>query len=136
MSLAGLPQRPSYYSQFGTNPEAGIERKNTVLQLMHDKGWLGSDGNRYYISDQEYQSALNEQLNFQSSSIPFKAPHFVFYVRDILEDKYGKDVVERGGLRVFTSLDPDLQTKAEELIANAFNTISFSVDLPKPKFRM
>jgi penicillin-binding protein 1C len=122
--LAGLPQRPSYYSQFGASPEAGIERKNTVLQLMHDKGWLGPDGNRYYISDEEYQSALNEQLNFQSSSIPFKAPHFVFYVKQKLIDLFGEDVVEQGGLIVKTSLDLDFQERAQEIVTEELDKLA------------
>ncbi len=114
--LAGLPQRPSYYSQFGTNPEAGLERKSTVLQLMHERGWLGSDGNKYFISDAEYEQALAEELTFQSSSIPFQAPHFVFYVKQALIEKFGEDYVEQGGLQVTTSLDLDLQEKAQQIV--------------------
>lgn len=122
--LAGLPQRPSYYSQFGADPEAGIERKNTVLQLMHDRGWSGPDGNRYYINDDEYQKALNEQLNFQSSSIPFKAPHFVFYVKQKLIDLFGEDFVEQGGLIVKTSLDLDYQEKAQQIVTEELDKLA------------
>ena len=114
--LAGLPQRPSYYSQFGTNPEAGIARKNTVLQLMHEKGWLGADGNKYYISDEEYDQAMAQELAFETSSIPFKAPHFVFYVKQKLIDLFGEEFVEQGGLQVKTSLDMTLQDKAQEIL--------------------
>ncbi|MFC1722236.1 transglycosylase domain-containing protein, partial [Patescibacteria group bacterium] len=114
--LAGLPQRPSFYSQFGTNPEAGIERKNTVLSLMHEKRWLGSDGNNYYISDEDYEKALSEELVFQTSSIPFNAPHFVFYVKKVLIDLFGEDFVEQGGLRVKTTLDLEVQEKAQEIV--------------------
>lgn len=114
--LAGLPQRPSYYSQFGANPEAGMERRLVVLELMHDKGWLGPDGKRYYISDEEYEMAKDVELDFESSSIPFRAPHFVFYVKQKLIDLFGEEFVEQGGLRVKTTLDLEFQEKAQEIV--------------------
>lgn len=115
--LAGLPQRPSYYSHFGSNPEAGLERKNYVLYLMNNVGWMGEDGKRYYISDEEYTNAKNEDLKFEAPIVPFKAPHFVFYVRQLLADKFGEEMIDHG-LQVTTSLDLDLQTKAEEIVAD------------------
>jgi len=114
--LAGLPQRPSHYSQFGTNPEAGMERRLAVLKLMHDKGWQGPDGNRYYISDEEYEMAQQVELEFESSSIPFKAPHFVFFVKQKLIELFGEEFVEQGGLRVKTTLDLDFQETAQEIV--------------------
>lgn len=114
--LAGLPQRPSYYSQFGTNPEAGLERMKTVLYLMYTKGWQGPDGNRYYISKNEYELSKEVELDFQSSSIPFKAPHFVFYVKQKLVDLFGEDFVEQGGLQVKTTLDMEFQEKAQDIV--------------------
>ncbi|OGC45646.1 hypothetical protein A2V49_02985 [candidate division WWE3 bacterium RBG_19FT_COMBO_34_6] len=114
--LAGLPQRPSYYSQFGTNPEAGIERKNTVLSLMYEKGWEGQNGNRFYISKEDIEVAKKEELIFQSSSIPFNAPHFIFYVKQKLIDMFGEDFVEQGGLQVRTTLDLEVQEKAQEIV--------------------
>ncbi len=114
--LAGLPQRPSYYSQFGSNPEAGMDRRLVVLQLMHDKGWEGPDGNRYFISDEEYEMAKQVELKFETSSIPFKAPHFVFYVKQKLVELFGEEFVEQGGLRVKTTLDLDLQEKLQDIV--------------------
>ncbi|EKD99643.1 MAG: hypothetical protein ACD_22C00218G0002 [uncultured bacterium] len=114
--LAGLPQRPSYYSHFGSNPEAGIERKNYVLYLMNVRGWIGEDGKKYYINDVEYEAAKNEELKFESFSTPFKAPHFVFYVKGLLADKFGEEAVEQGGLQVKTTLDLDLQDTAQQIV--------------------
>ncbi len=114
--LSGLPQRPSYYSQYGTNPEAGIERKNAVLELMHKKGWVGADGKNYYISDEDYEKAINEELIFQAASIPFLAPHFVFYVKQELVDLFGEDIVEQGGLQVKTTLDLEFQEEAQKIV--------------------
>ena len=116
--LAGLPQRPSYYSRFGSNPEAGVERKNYALYLMNVRGWMDASGKRYFLSDDDYKKAKEEELNFQSSSIPFKAPHFVFYVRQLLAEKFGEEMAEAGGLQVTTTLDLDLQEKAQQIVAD------------------
>ncbi len=116
--LAGLPQRPSYYSNFGSNPEAGLERKDYVLYLMNVRGWMGPDGKRYFLSDEDYKKAKAEVLNFQASDIPFKAPHFVFYVKQLLADKFGDQMVDQGGLQVTTSLDLDMQEKAQQIVTD------------------
>jgi len=114
--LAGLPQRPSYYSQFGTNPEAGIERRNYVLSLMKDKGWVGSDGKKHYINQEDYDKAKNEELKFDTAKVPLLAPHFVFYTKQYLSDILGEDLVENGGLRIKTSLDQDIHKLAEDIV--------------------
>ena len=114
--LAGLPQRPSYYSHFGSNPEAGLERKDYVLYLMNERGWISSDGKRHFLNDEEYELAKKEELNFQSVSVPFKAPHFVFYVKQQLAEKFGEEAVEQGGLQVTTSIDLELQEQAQQIV--------------------
>jgi membrane peptidoglycan carboxypeptidase len=114
--LSGLPQRPSYYSHFGSNPEAGLERRDYVLYLMYERGWLGEDGNRHFISEEEYEEALAEDLEFQAAMIAFEAPHFVFYVKQILSDMYGEEMIDQGGLQVTTSLDLELQQKAQDIV--------------------
>ena len=114
--LAGLPQRPSYYSHYGSNPEAGIERKNYVLYLMNERGWISSDGKRHFLNDEEYEMAKAEELTFQSVAVPFKAPHYVFYVKQQLAEKFGDEAVEQGGLQVTTSLDLELQDSAQKIV--------------------
>lgn len=114
--LAGLPQSPSVYSYFGSNPESGIERKDYVLYLMNTKGWIGEDGNRYFISDEDYEKAKSEELTFVRPDVFFEAPHFVFYAKQVLSEMFGADYVEQGGLTVTTTLDLDLQKKAEEIV--------------------
>jgi penicillin-binding protein 1C len=102
--LAGLPQSPSRYSPFGSNPEQAKNRQSEVLRRMvEDK----------YITQQQADQAKNEVLNFAISRTDIQAPHFVFYVRDLLFEKYGEDRVEKGGLRVTTTLDLDLQNAAQ-----------------------
>lgn len=107
-TLAALPQRPSYYSPYGNHKEELATRKNLVLQKMleHD-----------FITEAEYEQAKTETVVFQKQeNISIKAPHFVMYVKEYLEDKYGADELATRGLKVITTLDYELQQKAEEVV--------------------
>lgn len=114
--IAGLPQSPSVYSAFGTTPETGIERKNYVLYLMKERGWVLSDGRRYHLSNDEYEKAKTEELKFETAKIPLVAPHFVFYTKQYLTDILGADMVEMGGLRIKTTLDPKVNELAQKTV--------------------
>ena len=107
--LAALPQAPTYYSPYGNHRAALDARKNFVLSRMKQLG---------IISDAEYTQAVEEKVEFRDEKeAGIKAPHFVFFVREYLEQKYGADVVAQGGLRVITTLDYDLQQKAEDIVS-------------------
>jgi membrane peptidoglycan carboxypeptidase len=69
-----------------------------------------------YISKDESENAKKEKLTFAPQSQGIKAPHFVMYVKEYLENKYGADYVEKGGLKVYTTLDWDLQQMAEQVV--------------------
>lgn len=112
--LAGLPQAPSRYSPFGSNPAAGKERQREVLRRMAEDG---------YISEEERTAAENEVLRFALSRQDIRAPHFVFYVRDLLYEQYGAETVEKGGLRVTTSLDLDLHEVAQASLSAEIDTL-------------
>lgn len=114
--LAGLPQSPSRYSRFSSDPNAGIERRNYVLYLMYERGWTQEDGKRYFINDEEYEAARASTLTFAEPQASFEAPHFVFYIRELLAEQYGEDVVEQGGLQVTTSLDLETQNLAQQVV--------------------
>lgn len=106
--LAALPKAPTYYSPHGNNREGLETRKNVVLRRMHELS---------FITEEEYMEAKNTSVTFQRvSQSGIRAPHFVFYVRSYLEQKYGKDVVENGGLEVITTLDLELQERAQETV--------------------
>lgn len=108
--LAGLPQRPSYYSPFGSEPKAYVGRAIQVLRRMREDGKI--------TSEQEKEAAeLLPNYQFNQSSGTIKAPHFVMYVKKLLEEKYGENLVEEGGLRVTTTLDLDFQEKAQATLA-------------------
>lgn len=70
-----------------------------------------------YITEEEKQNAWEETQNieFKEYREDIKSPHFVLYVKEILEERYGKEIVEKGGLRVYTTIDPHLQETAEQL---------------------
>ncbi|PIS22716.1 hypothetical protein COT50_00465 [candidate division WWE3 bacterium CG08_land_8_20_14_0_20_41_10] len=114
--LAGLPQSPSVYSYYSSDPSKGLVRKDYVLYLMNVRGWMGIDGKRYFITKEEYEGAKKEELKFERAHASFLAPHFVFYVKELLAQKYGEDRVEGGGLIVTTTLDLAVQEMAEKIV--------------------
>jgi len=105
--LAGLPKSPTRYSPLGPNPEAAFVRQKEVLKLMQVNG---------FISEEQRLKAEGEKINVNKYKIEIKAPHFVFFVREGLEEKFGKEVVESGGLTVVTTLDYRIQKMAEEAV--------------------
>jgi penicillin-binding protein 1C len=112
--LAGLPQAPSRYSPFGTNPQAAKNRQAEVLKRMVDDN---------YITALQAEEAKAEVLNFALSKTDIKSPHFVFYVRDYLYEQYGVETVEKGGLRVTTTLDLELHETAQASLSAEINTL-------------
>lgn len=106
--LAALPQAPTYYSPYGNNKEKLTERKDLVLERMY-----GED----FISEEEYRGALAQEVVFAPyKEEGIKAPHFVFFVIEQLEKKLGKKALESGGLKIITTLDYELQKKAEDIV--------------------
>jgi penicillin-binding protein 1C len=105
--LAGLPQRPSTYSPFGAHPELAKVRQAEVLkQMVANK----------YISQAESDQAYAEELHYSTIS-PTQAPHFALWIKEQLAQKYGEKTVEQGGLRVYTTLDLDIQNLAQDTVA-------------------
>lgn len=113
--LAGLPQSPSRYSPYGNTPQLGFDRQKEVLRRMVEEK---------YITQEEADNALQQELHFAEKRFDIQAPHFVFYVRDLLTEKYGQALVERGGLRVTTSLDLNLQQVAQASLSAEIEDLS------------
>ncbi len=105
--LAALPKAPSYYSPYGSHKNELLNRKNYILSKMLELG---------YISKEEFQTAKNQELNFKPPLTNIVAPHFVMYVKEYLEDKYGEDFLKIGGLKIITTLDFNLQKIAEGIV--------------------
>ncbi len=106
--LAGLPASPTKYSPFA-HPDLALERQRMVLDIM-----LETEA----ISEEEYKQAREEDLAFTSPGTKISAPHFVFYVKEKLVEKYGQAVVDQGGLMVKTSLDLEIQNFAQQTVAS------------------
>lgn len=123
--LVSLPLAPTRFSPYGSNKDLLMGfyeynedtgekeykkgRKDLVLQRMLDLKM---------ISFEEFKTAwaAAKELEFKTYRTDIRAPHFVFYVREKMEEKYGKEFLKNGGLRIYTTLDPDLQKLAEETI--------------------
>lgn len=106
--LAGLPESPTTYSPFGAYPDLAKKRQKEILLAMEKEG---------YITSKERKAAEKENIQYKKLKDPILAPHFVFYVKDILVAKYGIKTVEQGGLKVTTSLDLALQERAQATVA-------------------
>jgi len=105
--LAALPQSPTRYSPYGNHRDELDARKDYVLERMEKLGM---------ITEEEMKTAQAEEIIFSPQSAnSIIAPHFVFYIEQYLEEKYGPDAVT-DGLVVTTTLDVDLQRSAEGIV--------------------
>jgi penicillin-binding protein 1A len=102
--LAGLPQAPSEYNPF-QRPEAAKQRRNEVLQRMHELGFI--DQSTY---QQTLQRGLGLERGYRYTTI--REPYFFDYVEQELIERYGVNTVRQGGLKVHTTIDPVLQEAA------------------------
>ena len=107
--LASLTKAPTYYSPYGNHRQELAQRKDLVLNKMAELG---------FISPEEAETAKKEKVVFiNKGQNSVKAPHFSVYIRSYLEEKYGQDLVEQGGLKVVTTINYPLQEKAEQIAA-------------------
>ncbi|MCL5075537.1 MAG: PBP1A family penicillin-binding protein [Chloroflexi bacterium] len=102
--LAGLPQAPSEYNPL-LNYKAAKQRQAEVLERMVKQG---------YITAEQAEKAKNERLTFARQGFDLRAPHFMMYVRNLLERRFGPEKLYYGGLQVQTSIDSNLLAIAEK----------------------
>jgi penicillin-binding protein 1C len=115
--LAAIPNAPTRLSPYGNNRNLLDERKNLVLKRMYELG---------FITENDYISAREEKVTFlPKESRGIKAPHFVMWIQEYLAEKYGERAVEENGYHVITTLDYELQEKADAVIER------FSADTEK-----
>lgn len=121
--LAGLPQSPSRYSPYSSNNKAYLPRAKEVSRRMREDN----------IITKEMEAQVNSELeNIQFKGIAsnkIKAPHFVMFIKQQLEEMYGASVLETGGLKVTTSLDWDLQQKAETAVKEEIDKVSKQLNI-------
>lgn len=107
--LAALPNAPTYYSPYGNHKDKLDQRKNLVLKRMLDLGLINID---------DYKSAWSSKVVFlPKEPTGIKAPHFVEWIKEYLVNTYGETAVMENGYKVITTLDYELQKKAEEEIS-------------------
>jgi 1A family penicillin-binding protein len=107
--LAALPQAPSYYSPYGSHPKELEERQQRVLERMAEFN---------YINQEQLEQAKEEKLEYASQS-DLKAHHFIAMIKEYLEEKYSRTYtdINMAGLKVYTTLDWELQEIAEQAVA-------------------
>ncbi len=106
--LASLIQAPSHLSPYGSYKEALLQKKNDLLDKM---------ARANYISQEQAEEAKSKTIEFAEIRHPIKAPHFVLYVKKYLEEKYTDYFwLKEKGLKVYTTLDWELQTAAEQIV--------------------
>jgi penicillin-binding protein 1B len=124
--LAGMIQRPNYFTPF-RHPDRAIERRNLVLDSMVETGAITKD---------QAERAKNETLHLAAASVDAsEAPYFVDLVHDQLVQKLGERDFNREGLRIYTSLDPDLQRAAADAVDVGMKNVDDQVNQmhPHPK---
>ena len=105
--LAGMIQRPPYFNPF-RHPDHTIERRNVVLRLMHENG---------FIDDREFDAAVKSPLTVaKGASLSKEAPYFVDLVADAVQTKFQDQNFQSNAFRIYTTLDLRLQAAAEEAI--------------------
>ncbi|NQT49855.1 penicillin-binding protein [Candidatus Kuenenbacteria bacterium] len=107
--LTALPQAPTYYSPYGSHKDELFIRQGYVLKQMVDNG---------YITEEQAKVASEEKIEFALKKQSITAPHFVMYVKELISEELGDELVETGGLRVVTTLDLEKQEAAEDAVSS------------------
>lgn len=110
--LAALPNAPTFFDPYGKHQKELIERQQMILDRIKELG---------LASSYEIQEAKNIDTLAKVEPLirAMKAPHFVFFVMRNVEEEYGREFLERGGLHIITSLDLEMQSRAENILANS-----------------
>ncbi|WP_413110346.1 penicillin-binding protein 1B [Thaumasiovibrio sp. DFM-14] len=108
--LVGLIKGPSYYNPWRF-PERALRRRNTVLQLMRNAG---------YIEQEEYEAASARDLDIQTrGQLAKRRPAYFALIQQELEQHLGNSYKAGTGVRIFTTLDPQSQAQAESSITHS-----------------
>ncbi len=120
--LAGLPKAPSRYDPY-VNPEGALERRNIVLQSMYEEG---------YITKEQLQDCLNKGLElYGEDGESSYRDHFTELVRKWLKENIGLEAVYKGGYKVYTTIDKDLQKNAYSIVRDRIDKLQRFVGLPE-----
>lgn len=123
-TLIGIPQSPTYLNP-KTNPDACLERRNLVLSRMLEYGT---------ITEEEYEAAKAEELilnpaDDSSDEGIYAYPYFTSYVRQLLLSEYPESDIFQDGLTVYTTIDPNIQNKAEAAAQAKYETSAEDIEV-------
>jgi 1A family penicillin-binding protein len=113
-TLAAIPQRPTYFSPYGTHTDELKARRDWILDSMVELG---------NVTREDADAAKTKAIEVIPRRESFTAPHFVFYVREQLVEMFDEQTVEEGGLKVQTTLNLDYQKKAEQAVAEGMPNV-------------
>lgn len=114
--LAGIPRRPELYSP-RVNPSNALKRQKTVINIMRDQE---------FITDRQKREALAYKIKIVPKQEPrgeYIAPYFIEYVREYLERRVGRKAYEKGGYKVYTTLDMDLNLAAYKALRRGIRKV-------------
>ncbi|MDI6703741.1 MAG: penicillin-binding protein 1A [bacterium] len=117
--LAGIPRAPNRYSPI-LHPESAIARQSDVLNRMYALGYINS------LQKEEAKKAMQKAIKkIKGHKISInKAPYFVEYIRQRLEEKYGENAIYKGGLKVYTTLDLKMQHHAQQALKEGLERLN------------
>ena len=129
--LAGLPQAPSVYDVY-TNRDLTLKRQENVLVLMYEANqeegciYVSNNPQRICLDPVAITNAANELKNYQfhSPDVQIRYPHWVNYVRSLLENQFDAQTIYRSGFTVYTTLDPGLQDMAQKIVQEQVATLA------------
>lgn len=129
--LAGLPQAPSVYDIF-SNRDAALNRQKQVVLLMYQLSQerdcieVSNSPQRICVDETQAAAAVQdiEQANFQAPTYSIRYPHWVNYIRALLEAQFDAQTIYRSGFSVYTTLDPVLEDQAYEIVRNQVSALS------------
>lgn len=114
--LSALPNATTFFSPYGTHSDDLNARKNYVIDRMQELKMISVQA----AAEAKSQDTLSKIVPLRRE---IDAPHFVFFIKDQLEKTYGKEKVEQGGLRVYSTLDYDMQKLAEKAVSDNINSL-------------
>jgi penicillin-binding protein 1C len=113
--LSGLPQAPSDYDPTAFPGKAKARQQYVLKQMVRYR----------YITQDQADAAASETLTYHKRSAEvLDAPHFTEYAKDWVIERFGEEALYEGGLKIYTTIDPDLQHRAEEIVREQVSTLA------------
>jgi 1A family penicillin-binding protein len=114
--LAALPNATTRYSPYGNHTDELLGKQEKILSTIKELAPAKSD----IVSEVEKEDTLKKIIPFKQS---IEAPHFVFYIKEQLEKQYGKELIENGGLKIYSTLDYNMQKMGQEAVNSGLSEV-------------